>query len=569
MAMLIGKFHKLIQSRLVWGVILVIIVLSFVVWGTPFIFTSKADRDGGMAGTLDGKGVTRGELWNATMHIRMAVALSTGRMPPVTEQTEPILKKAAWRRIAGLRETQRLGFAAGEGEIQDAIRSQPVFQQNGQFSLEAYRGLLGHLLGESGLGERFFEEHVGQELVLRKLQMLAAQAVLAPPADVERIFSVLEDQFKIEVLELKRSLVESSVAVTAAGIKAFFEKDTKRYEIPPKVTVKVVHFDRADFLKDLPVPPQTDLEDYYDEHRAEFTVQAPAPAPTNAVAGATNAASATVSKLLPLEEVKGQLIAAMRQSIAMNRAEQASADFVDRIAPERRSKPVPFEDAARAAGLAIRTAGPFARNEPAPGILAGPEFNRAAFALNDTPDEYFSNPVRGETGYYAMALSAKAPARIPALDEVKDAVARDAREAAIDAAFDARVDALAAEVRSGKSSLAGVAKSLGLTVATPPPFSATSPAKDNPHAEELLPELAGCNAGEVTPAIRTADDTRLLARLVERIPASRGKLADMRMPISDMILREREGAFMRAFEEDLLRRGGFVDKTAKKAFVEE
>ncbi len=557
MAMLIGKFHKLIQSRLVWGVILVIIVLSFVVWGTPFIFTSKADRDGGLAGTLDGQGVTRNELWNATMHIRMAVALSTGRMPPVTEQTEPILRKAAWRRIAGLRETQRLGFSAGVGEIQDAIRSQPVFQQNGQFSLEAYRGLLGHLLGESGLGERFFEEHVGQELVLRKLQMLAAQAVLAPPADVERIFSVLEDQFKIEMLELKRSLVESSVAVTAADIKAFFEKDTKRYEIPPKVTVKVVHFDRAVFLKDLPVPPQADLEDYYDEHRAEFTVQVPAPVPTNAVAGATNAAPETVSKLLPLEEVKGRIIAAMRQDVAMNRAEQASADFVDRIAPERRRKPVPFEDAARAAGLAIRTAGPFARNEPAPGILAGPEFNRAAFALTDTP------------GYYVMALASKAPARIPALDEVKDAVARDARESAIDAAFEARVNALAAEVRSGKASLADIAKSLGLTVATPPPFSATSPAKDNPHAEQLLPELAGCNAGEVTPAIRTADDTRLLVRLVERVPASRGKLADMRMPISDMILREREGAFLRAFEEDLLRRGGFVDKTAKKASVEE
>lgn len=567
--MLIGKFHKLIQSRVVWTIILGMIVIAFVGFGTPFLFASKADREGGMAGTLDGKGVTRDELWNAIMHIRMAIALSTGRMPPVTEETDPILRKAAWRRVAGLREAQRLGFSAGEGEIQDAIRSQPFFQQNGQFSLDAYRGLLGHLLGESGLGERFFEEHVGQELVLRKLQMLAAQAVLAPPADVERIFSVLEDQFKIELLELKRSLVESSVTVTADDVKAFFEKDKKRYEIPPKVTVKFVHFDRSVFLKDLPVPPDTDIEDYYDEHRAGFTVQVPVPAPTNAVAGATNAAPETVSKLLPLEEVKGRIIAALRQDVAMNRAEQASADFVDRIAPERRSKPVPFADAARTAGLPVQAAGPFARSEAAAGVNAGPEFNRAAFTLDDTPGEYFSNPIRGETGYYVMALASRAPARIPALDEVRDAVGRDAREAAIDAAFEARANALADEIRSGKTRLADVAKSLGLSVATPPPFSATSPAKDNPHAEELLPELAGCNAGEVTPVIRTADDTRLLVCVVERIPAPRGKLAEMRMPISDMILREREGAFMRAFEEDLLRRGGLVDKSAKKTPVEE
>jgi len=34
MAMLISRFNKLIRSRILWGVFLVIIVFSFVVWGT-------------------------------------------------------------------------------------------------------------------------------------------------------------------------------------------------------------------------------------------------------------------------------------------------------------------------------------------------------------------------------------------------------------------------------------------------------------------------------------------------------------------------------------------------------
>ena len=33
MAMMISKFHRLIQSRLLWGAFLVIIVFSFVIWG--------------------------------------------------------------------------------------------------------------------------------------------------------------------------------------------------------------------------------------------------------------------------------------------------------------------------------------------------------------------------------------------------------------------------------------------------------------------------------------------------------------------------------------------------------
>jgi len=564
MAMLIGKFHKLIQSRLLWGAFLVLIVLSFVVWGTPFLFTSKADREAGMAGTLNGKGISRAELWDAMAHVRAAVAFSTGRMPPITEETESILKKAAWRRIATLREAGRLGFSSGAAEVQDAIRSQPVFQQGGKFSLEAYRAMLSRVLGESGLGERFFEEHVRQELLLQRVRMLAAQAVLAPPADVERIYGVLEDEFTVEYVELKRALVEPAVTVPDADLKAFFDKDPSRYEIPPKVTVKVVHFAGSAFTNGLAAPPAEDIEDYYDDHRAKFTIQVPAPAATNAAAGATNAAPEMVAKLRPLDEVKGEIVAALHAETAMNRAEQASVDFVNRIAPERREKPVTFEEAAKAAAVEIRKAGPLSRNESVKGIAAGPEFNRAAFALVDTPEEYFSNPVRGEGGYYVLALDAKAPARIPDLAEVKAAVAADAREAAVEAALDAKAAKLIADVKAGTTTLADAAKAAGLAVVAPPAFTATGEAKENPHAERMLPELATCNAGEFTPVIRTFDDTRLVVRVAARTPASRGKLADMRRSISDLILRERESAFVRAYEEELLKRGGFVDKTAKK-----
>ena len=33
MAMMISKFHKLIQSRLLWGGFLVVIIFSFIIWG--------------------------------------------------------------------------------------------------------------------------------------------------------------------------------------------------------------------------------------------------------------------------------------------------------------------------------------------------------------------------------------------------------------------------------------------------------------------------------------------------------------------------------------------------------
>ncbi len=61
MTMMISKFHKLIQSRLLWGAILIIIVFSFVVWG--MVWPSQMDEmdQVNAAGILDGEPVSHGE----------------------------------------------------------------------------------------------------------------------------------------------------------------------------------------------------------------------------------------------------------------------------------------------------------------------------------------------------------------------------------------------------------------------------------------------------------------------------------------------------------------------------
>ena len=65
MAMLISKFHRLIQSRLLWAAFLVIVVISFVFWGSTMPKTSQADleKSAGLAlgfhhvaGVIDGVG---------------------------------------------------------------------------------------------------------------------------------------------------------------------------------------------------------------------------------------------------------------------------------------------------------------------------------------------------------------------------------------------------------------------------------------------------------------------------------------------------------------------------------
>lgn len=565
--MLISKFHKLIQSRLLWGAFLVIIVFSFVVWGTPFLFRSKADREAGAEGRIGGKIVSREEFRSAYAHVYAAIAMSMGRKPDLTgEKAEAALRQAAWRRVAALREAARLGFTASEQEVQQAIAREPYFQQEGRFSLELYKNFVGRFLGELGYTESFFEQHMSQELLLNKLHRLTSQTLLVPPADVERVFSLLQDSFKLEYTELKRDLVEKDVKVSPDAIKAFFDKDPARYTIPPKVRVKYVFIDHRPFLADLKAPSKDDIEDYYDEHSADFTVMVPAStnATSNAVASAsTNEAPTMVKKTKPLDEVKDEIVARIRRGMAMNKAEQRAAEFVGRIAPDRQDKPLKFEDAAAAMKLEAHTTPPFAKDDPVPGVAAGPSFNQTAFELNPNPDEYFSSGIRGEEGCYVIGLEEKIAERIPKMDEVLPRVTEDAREAAVHDALMARARDLVAEAK--KSGFAAAAAKAGVKIASPAAFVMADGLKDDPNAQMLMRVAKDHNEGEFADPVETMDDTLLVIRIAARKPADRGKLTSMHGMINDLLVREYENSFLSSYDESLLARGEFTDLGHRRA----
>ena len=96
MAMLIGKFHKIIQSRLVWGVFAVLIILSFVVWGSAPYWADSGDPAGGRAaGVLSGREVTEADIREAQSHVIYAALLQASDHPLV----QPVIDRISRRRL--------------------------------------------------------------------------------------------------------------------------------------------------------------------------------------------------------------------------------------------------------------------------------------------------------------------------------------------------------------------------------------------------------------------------------------------------------------------------------------
>jgi hypothetical protein len=74
-------------------------------------------------------------------------------------------------------------------------------------------------------------------------------------------------------------------------------------------------------------------------------------------------------------------------------------------------------------GLVAAVTPPFGREEDPKDLQVGPDFTKAAFALN--PDEPYAGPLAGQDGVYVISYNRQLPRETPPLDQVRERVTSD------------------------------------------------------------------------------------------------------------------------------------------------
>lgn len=162
----------------------------------------------------------------------------------------------------------------------------------------------------------------------------------------------------------------------------------------------------------------------------------------------------------PFEEVREQLAAEQLRADAEGAFNALSTKLVDEVY----RNPTALAPAAAAAGLELKTAGPYSRDD-AVGILAHPQLLRLAFSEVLIADGTVSEPVEISPGHTVMLrVSAHQAEAAQPLEQVRDKVAAAVAADVADKAMLAKVDALLASVADGKTTLADAAGKAGLSV---------------------------------------------------------------------------------------------------------
>jgi peptidyl-prolyl cis-trans isomerase D len=186
---------------------------------------------------------------------------------------------------------------------------------------------------------------------------------------------------------------------------------------------------------------------------------------------------------------------------------EAQADTLDLFAAEQ-DDPGVLDDVARRLGLPVAQA---------PGVREGEPLNLGRYILADPGIWAFSGPAPGETSpvietdfaYYVFRLDSLIPEGVPPLEEIRAEVTQLATAEQRRAAVARLAEAVAQDVRDGKS-LEDVAQARGLNVRTVGPFTRYEPPPGFQGVPSVIGAAFGLRVGETGGPVPTPQGTYFL-----------------------------------------------------------
>lgn len=569
MTMMIAKFHKLIQSKVLWIGILIVVAVSMVFFGAA-TGGGGPTREAVSPGSLNGEPVPPEVFQRARLNTYVGLTLMLGRAVNLTDELDAQLDRAAWSRLVTLDEARRLGLSATDEEVSAAIRGTDLFQTEGRFDKRNYDAFAQQFLRGLGMSQRDFEEHVREEITVQKLRAVIDRSFLVSPLEVQRTYHSLSDELAIEYGLLTPDLVANSVEISDEEAIAYFEANPERFRQPEKLTLRAAVFAAEDFAPQVEVTDE-EIQEYYDfnldrfevvkEDEAktaeDFTEVAETGEPESPEAFSfDDDLTATVTEYRPIDEVRDEIEQTIRQSSALALAQSRAEDFVNQLGHIKGNKQQAFVTLAGDKELPVLDLAPWARTDEPPAAVeqAGNAFRQAAVTLTDDGDYSYSDPVPGSNAVFVLSLVERVPERIPDFEEVRDQVVAMATEEKVIDKLDELADAVVVEARKvvGEGdTIEDLLASYGAAVETPAPFTAATAEFEQPYAESLLRGVLVHNGGEVAEPIPVEDGV-IIAHVIRRTPADAMTLSEVRPQIVNQMRRQNSSQVFETYQQYLM-----------------
>ena len=518
--MFIYRFSRLIQSKLLWGLLALLMVFAFVVADscsgmggaggyqradetiTPKTY-EQASRTVGTLTNNDLIGITpEGQLYSLLPRgsdvLRYALSVSE----PQSSTGNPNTQRLIWKLLAARQLADRFDLTQGGKNAAKQMIETSYRDAQGAFNQEAYQQFW---IQANFPNPAEFEQ-------LYSDTWLPAQAATAAvfksvgwltPMERDFMLSVLFDETTAYTVTLKNTAKPEDIALDDAALKAWYDANQERYRRPEERTIAYFEIPSSTFLKSGEPSEEEEIEamQYHADHMDEFKD----PSSTNATESVT------------YEAVRDQVLAKVRANDALSEAHTiANGTIIPKI--ELSS----FEEVAKAYG-GMKTATLTQTGWPV-GFQNAMDVRERAFGL-ELGSEMVRDVVDGTDRVYIIQLTGIRESDIRPFEEVKEQVttacrAAKVREQALAKGSTLR-DTLAKALAEGKSFTDAVAacKDENLTAGTALTFtlSDSSTYQQTPYRAQVFDAARNLGAGTLSEPTVVGNNDVLLVYIASRV----------------------------------------------------
>src|SRR5579862_8712184 len=270
-----GPTKKIVLS----GILLVIcgaMVITFIPGGLTSEITGAPGK--GVIAKVDGTDLSADEVRATARQMAQQDAQRYGEMAAkimpflIQQETQRALEQLISRQ-ALLSEAGRMGLRVTPEEVKDEL-------QHGRYAATFFPG--GNFIGQveyedmlqrANLTPAKFEEAVGNDILLTKLQALISGTANVSDAEIHDQFIKQNSKVKFDYAVLKEDDIKKGLHPSDAELKAYYESHKASYanSVPEKRKVKYAVIDNAKVESGIQIT-QADLQAYYDQHRDQYRV---------------------------------------------------------------------------------------------------------------------------------------------------------------------------------------------------------------------------------------------------------------------------------------------------------
>jgi peptidyl-prolyl cis-trans isomerase D len=417
-------------------------------------------------------------------------------------------------------EAKRLGITVSDRERADRIRLYlPMAFSGGSFvGMDQYTALVQQRFQ---LTVAAFEELIRQGLLEEKFRKLVTDGISVGPAELEEEYRYKNEKIKLDYALIKPEDLEAKIALTDAEIKAEYEKNKSKYQVPERRSVRYALLDTNQLRQTIQIPEDVLKKQYQDNiQQYEVPNQVHVQHILFKTVGQTDAEVAETKK--KAEDV-------LRQA-------RKGAKF-DELAKKYSEDP-----------------GSKDKGGDLGWIRQGqtvPEFEKEAFSLG--PGQ-ISDLVRTQYGFHIIKVLEKQTAHTKPFDEVKDSLRAQALLNQAEKQATDTVDQISKAIRqSSKIPLDDLAKQYHLTLGETRPVSASDPLLELANSQDVKDEIFRLRSGELSMPIHT-DRGYVVLALKASFPAHQGTLEEVRDQVTSDLKKEQSLQQAKSKADELARR---------------